>query len=70
MYSRPRFLEELHAIREEMSRECDYDMDLFAQMIRNSQPPSEEAIHKRQSFHRPPMHRAKKKSSLADEEDD
>lgn len=39
MYSRPRFLEELHAIREEMSRECDYDMDLFAAMIRNNQRP-------------------------------
>jgi hypothetical protein len=33
MYTRPRFLEELHAIREEMSRECDYDMDLFAQVV-------------------------------------
>ena len=33
MYTRPRFLEELHAIREEMSRECDYDMDLFAQFV-------------------------------------
>ncbi len=33
MYTRPRFLEELHAIREEMSRECDYDMDLFAQIV-------------------------------------
>ena len=38
MYLRPRFLEELHAIREEMSRECDYDMDLFVQLIRNRQP--------------------------------
>ena len=39
MYSRPRFLEELHAIREEMSRECDYDMDLFTEMIRSKQRP-------------------------------
>ena len=36
MYTRPRFLEELHAIREEMSRECDYDMDLFAQSVNDS----------------------------------
>ena len=36
MYTRPRFLEELHAIREEMSRECDYDMDLFAQSVNES----------------------------------
>ncbi|MFN0085113.1 MAG: hypothetical protein ACKVX9_06975 [Blastocatellia bacterium] len=39
MYQRPRFLEELQAIREEMSRECDYDLDLFAEMIRSNKPP-------------------------------
>jgi hypothetical protein len=40
MYRRPRFLEELQAIREEMSRECDYDIDLFAEMVRsNTRPP-------------------------------
>ena len=33
MYRRPKFLEVLHAIREEMSREVDYDVDLFAEMI-------------------------------------
>jgi len=40
MYRKPRFLEELHAIREEMSRECDYDVDLFAEMVRSGQRPS------------------------------
>lgn len=40
MYQRPRFLEELHAIREEMSRECDYDMDLFAELARSNQTPN------------------------------
>ncbi len=39
MYQRPRFLEELHAIREEMARECDYDVELFAEMIRSNQRP-------------------------------
>ncbi|MGH9762017.1 MAG: hypothetical protein ACREAC_14405, partial [Blastocatellia bacterium] len=39
MYRKPRFLEELHAIREEMSRECDYDIDLFVEMIRSGQRP-------------------------------
>lgn len=34
MYRRPKFLEVLHAIREEMSREVDYDVDLFAEMVR------------------------------------
>lgn len=45
MYTRPRFLEELHAIREEMSRECDYDMDLFAEMIRSNQRPKRGPTH-------------------------
>lgn len=39
MYRKPRFLEELHAIREEMSRECDYDVDLFVEMIRSGKRP-------------------------------
>jgi hypothetical protein len=40
MYRKPRFLEVLHAIREEMSREADYDVDLFAEMVRSgTQPP-------------------------------
>ena len=35
MYRRPKFLEILHEIREQMSREADYDMDLFAEMARS-----------------------------------
>ena len=34
MYRRPKFLEVLLAIREQMSREADYDVDLFAEMVR------------------------------------
>ena len=40
MYRRPRFLEALHAIREEMSREVDYDVDLFAEMVRSGVRPT------------------------------
>jgi hypothetical protein len=40
MYRRPRFLEVLHAIREEMSREADYDVDLFAEMVRSGSRPA------------------------------
>jgi hypothetical protein len=40
MYRRPKFLEVLHNIREEMSREADYDVDLFAEMIRSGVQPS------------------------------
>jgi hypothetical protein len=39
MYRKPKFLEELHAIREEMSREADYDIELFAEMVRSGQRP-------------------------------
>jgi hypothetical protein len=39
MYRKPKFLEVLHAIREEMSREADYDVDLFAEMVRSGVQP-------------------------------
>ncbi len=38
MYRRPKFLQVLHAIREQMSREVDYDVDLFAEMVRSTRP--------------------------------
>lgn len=40
MYRRPKFLEVLHTIREEMSREADYDVDLFTEMVRSGMQPS------------------------------
>lgn len=40
MYRKPKFLEVLHAIREEMSREADYDMELFAEMVRTGKRPA------------------------------
>jgi hypothetical protein len=40
MYRRPKFLEVLHAIREEMSREVEYDVDLFAEMVRSGVRPT------------------------------
>jgi hypothetical protein len=40
MYRRPKFLEVLHSIREEMSREADYDVDLFAEMVRSGVQPA------------------------------
>lgn len=40
MYPRPRFLQVLHTIREEMSREADYDMELFAEMVRSGVRPA------------------------------
>ena len=34
MYRRPKFLEILLEIRQEMARQADYDVDLFAEMVR------------------------------------
>lgn len=39
MYRRPKFLTVLHKIREAMSREADYDVDLFAEMVRAGAQP-------------------------------
>ncbi len=36
MYRRPKFLEVLHEIRQEMAREADFRMDLFAEKARES----------------------------------
>lgn len=35
MYRRPKFLEVLLEIRQEMAREADFDTDLFAEMVRS-----------------------------------
>ena len=40
MYRRPKFLEVLHTIREQMSRDVDYDVDLFAEMVRSGARPA------------------------------
>jgi len=40
MYRKPRFLQVLHRIRETMSREVDYDVELFAEMIRSGAQPT------------------------------
>lgn len=40
MYPRPKFLTVLLRIRETMSREVDYDVDLFAEMIRSGKRPT------------------------------
>lgn len=35
MYRRPKFLEVLLDIRQDMARQADYDVDLFAEMVRS-----------------------------------
>lgn len=46
MYRKPKFLEVLHEIREEMSREADYDIDLFAELVRSDKRSSHESKHR------------------------
>ncbi len=45
MYRRPKFLEILLEIRQEMSRQADYDVDLFAEMIRSDKFAKNENQH-------------------------
>jgi len=40
MYRRPKFLTVLLRIRETMSREVDYDVDLFTEMVRSGKQPA------------------------------
>ena len=40
MYRRPKFLEVLLKIREEMAREADYDVDFFVEMVRSGIQPA------------------------------
>jgi hypothetical protein len=40
MYRRPRFLEVLLRIREQMAREADYDVDFFVEMVRSGVQPA------------------------------
>ena len=37
MYRRPKFLEVLIEIRQEMAREADYDVDFFAEIVRSGE---------------------------------
>jgi len=40
MYRRPKFLEILLEIRQEMAREADYDVDLFTEIARSGKLPA------------------------------
>jgi len=40
MYRRPKFLEILLEIRQEMAREADYDVDLFVEIARSGKRPA------------------------------
>lgn len=50
MYRKPKFLEELHMIREEMSREADYDVDLFTEMVRSGARPQQGPVRNVRGF--------------------
>lgn len=45
MYRRPKFLEILLEIREEMSREADYDVDFFAELVRSGNCPKKNKLY-------------------------
>ena len=45
MYRRPKFLEVLLDIRKEMARAADYDVDLFAEIVRTGGPAKSRKRH-------------------------
>jgi hypothetical protein len=45
MYRRPKFLEVLLEIRREMAHEADYDVDLYAEMVRSGRKPGKVKLH-------------------------
>jgi len=45
MYRRPKFLEVLIDIRQEMAREADYDVDFFAEMARSGRKSDGRTMH-------------------------
>ena len=45
MYRRPKFLEILLEIRREMAHEADYDVDLFAEIVRSGSHSSDLPTH-------------------------
>lgn len=46
MYPRSKFLEVLLEIRQEMAREADFDVDLFAEIVRTGTGPADPKLHK------------------------
>jgi len=52
MYRKPKFLQVLHKIREAMSREVDYDVDLFAEMVRSGIQPAHGPVQNIRGFRR------------------
>ncbi|HLA95539.1 MAG TPA: hypothetical protein VK612_07450 [Pyrinomonadaceae bacterium] len=45
MYPRSKFQEVLLEIRQEMAREADFDVDLFAEIVRTGSGPQEPKMH-------------------------
>lgn len=45
MYPRSKFQEILLEIRQEMAREADFDVDLFAEIVRTGSGPRDARIH-------------------------
>jgi hypothetical protein len=62
MYRRPKFLTVLIRIREIMSREADYDVDLFAEMVRSGEQPKLGKVRNIRGFKK----RARREDSEAD----
>ncbi len=63
MYRRPKFLEVLLEIRQAMSREADYDIDLFAEMVRSGKFEDQSANENRKLKIEKPSNEARRNNS-------
>ncbi|MEZ5344364.1 MAG: hypothetical protein R2681_02305 [Pyrinomonadaceae bacterium] len=67
MYRRPKFLELLLEIREQLAREVDYDVELFAETVRSGNFPGETGkfeLDDRSSAKRSSKKKQKKKTGI------
>ncbi len=63
MYRRPKFLEILLQIRQEMALEADYDVDLFAERVRGGTASVVNAVDKPPTIGDAPAAKTKARSS-------
>lgn len=68
MYPRSKFQEVLLEIRQEMAREADFDVDLFAEIVRTGSGPRDARIHSlaEQTHEAQPPNGKRSRASAAD----
>jgi|GEM_PF-1539784 len=68
MYRRPKFIEILHEIRQEMAADADYDVVLFTEMVRSGEMSVNAPQHKLK-FETQPSDRPKEEFKIGEPEE-